>query len=283
MIMDRDFYKNKKYRLYLDESGDHTFKKIEDSNKKFFSITGSILSYSIYKSPIHEAFQKIKSSFFTWHSDEPVIFHQDDMVYTRGYFKIFINEKVKDDFDRQLLSILEDNEYIVITVVVDKEKQKKKHGIPGDEFNPYHFGFRCILERYCYFLNTVNSIGDIWAEPRGRGVGVDEKLNNVYTDVLKNGTFFHQNPKFFTDVLINEKIEFRSKECNIAGLQLSDLLARNSKMDILINKDLIPDRRGVFSLRLSKILESKYLRNFKTGKLWGYGMKFEDFSSKTGY
>jgi len=74
--------------------------------------------------------------------------------------------------------------------------------------------------------------------------------------------------------LTSKELKIKPKRANIAGLQLADLIAHPSRREILLEKDLLSDERKVFGDQICRILRrDKYLRNQRTGQIWGYGKK----------
>ena len=74
--------------------------------------------------------------------------------------------------------------------------------------------------------------------------------------------------------LTSKELKIEPKRANIAGLQLADLIAHPSRREILLEKDLLSDERKVFGDQICRILRrDKYLRNQRTGQIWGYGKK----------
>jgi hypothetical protein len=76
-------------------------------------------------------------------------------------------------------------------------------------------------------------------------------------------------------VLTSKEIKLKSKQANIAGIQLADLLAYPLKQEILAENARIPDIPDeLFGKRVCEIVKKKYNRHFYDGRVYGYGKVF---------
>lgn len=66
-----NFYMSRIFRLYIDESGDHTYKKIEDINQRYLSLTGCIIDSEVYRKQIQPEFELLKQKHFPHSPDDP--------------------------------------------------------------------------------------------------------------------------------------------------------------------------------------------------------------------
>jgi len=58
-----------------------------------------------------------------------IVLHRTEMVYHRPPFECLENEEVRRDFDESLLQIIENAQYRVITVVIDKVEHKNRYQV----------------------------------------------------------------------------------------------------------------------------------------------------------
>ena len=91
-----------------------------------------------------------------------------------------------------------------------------------------------MLERYCRFLNTIHATGDVLAESRGGSE--DRQLKEAYKAVYNSGTQL-RSPAYFQKTLTSHEIKIKPKTANIAGLQISDVLAYPGKQELLIEQN----------------------------------------------
>ncbi len=102
----------------------------------------------------------------------------------------------------------------------------------------------------------LNGKGDVMAESRG---GTEDlKLKEIYTNVWEVGTWYHSGQEF-RNVFTSKQLKLRKKDHDIAGLQLADLLAYPSKIDVLTqNNRSLPSQRGPFTQKIISTIRVKY-------------------------
>ena len=183
----------------------------------------------------------------------------------KGHFASIKDEAVRRQFDAEFLSLVKEVDYQIITVVIDKNQHADKYLRPR---HPYHWGLWCMLERYCNFLRHRNSRGDVMAETRGKKE--DKKLQDVF------GRFYRSDSSFANSAniqlrLASAEIKFRGKAHLICGLELADLLALSSKIDVIhtYNGDL--SLRDNFTTKVISSIQYKYYRGSTQAK--GNGKK----------
>jgi len=256
----------KPYRLYIDESGDHTYKSLADPSKRYLGLTGCFIKTEVYRTKFHLALEALKQKHFPHSPDEPVILHRADIINFRGPFWRLRDEEARQEFDQDLLGFFESQQYLLVTVVIDKKSHITRYEEAA--YHPYDYCLGVMLERYCGFLNFFHAEGDVMAESRGGAE--DKQLKMAYRRLFEHGTYF-RDPAFFQRALTSKEIKLKKKEANIAGLQLADLLAYPSKQDILIAKGKIEDPGNVFGREVCRHIEAKYNRHLYDRRLWGYG------------
>ncbi len=260
--------KRRLYRVYIDESGDHTYRSIERPDKRYLGLTGCIIEAEYYRTTFHPALEALKQKHFPHDPDEPVVLHREDILNRKGPFWRLRDENARMAFDRDLLRFFEDQEYILITVVIDKKGHVERYGEAA--FHPYHYCLTTILERYCGFLDLLNASGDVMGE--SRGTKEDKELMTAYNRVYDGGTQFRPT-RFFQKVLPSHKLKIKPKIANIAGLQIADLLAHPSKQEILFHERRI-EKLGTFAGQICHAIGNKYNREVYKNRIEGYGKIF---------
>jgi hypothetical protein len=158
----------------------------------------------------------------------------------------------------------------VITVVIDKKAHIERYY--EFAYHPYHYCLGAMLERYCGFLHFNNSKGDVLAESRGGAE--DNQLKEAYRGIYYSGTQF-RSTEFFQKVLSSKEVKLKPKSTNIAGIQLSDLLAHPLKQEILVENERLPDSETeIFRKKVCETIQRKYNRQIYSGKVYGYGKVF---------
>lgn len=286
---------HQRYRLYIDESGDHSYGKkelrrlrvsrgdkmivdasidhypeLENEAKRYLGLTGCIIHTEHYRSVFHPKLEELKQEYFPHNPDEPVILHRKDIINRNGPFWRLRDAEYHKSFDESLLRYLNEMEYTLITVAIDKKAHIERY--ENFAYHPYHFCLAAMLERFCGFLHFYNGKGDVMAESRGGTE--DRQLKDAYQNIYNSGTHYRKSD-FFQNVLTSKEIKLKTKTANIAGLQVADLLAYPLKQEILMeNKRLCQPDREIFGQQLCGGVKDKYNKQQYTGKVYGYGKVF---------
>jgi len=256
---------NKNYRMYVDETGDHTYSE----NKRYLGLTGVIFESQNYKEVFHPALENFKQKHFPHSPDEPVILHRREIVDKSGPFWKLREKGNEIAFNDGFIDLLKNNQFKLITVVIDKMAHFDRYR--ESAMHPYHFCLTALLERYCGVLNYFNVRGDVLAESRGGRE--DMQLKEAYKNVYESGTNFRK-PDFFQKSLTSKEIKIKPKSANIAGLQLADLLAHPCEIEILYEKGCLKDWDGAYEKKICACINKKYNKHISSGRIDGYGKVF---------
>lgn len=257
------------YRIYIDEVGNHDLTHTEDPNHRFLSLTGVILESKYTRLKFIPELDEIKRKYFQTDPDVPVIFHRKEMVNHRPPFSSLNDPDVLQKFNAELLDALQRWEYLVISVVIDKQEHLKRYTVW--HYHPYHYCLKVLLERFILFLHYSNSQGDVMVE--SRGTKEDGLLMDSFGRLYERGTNDIPASKW-QKRLTSRELKVKPKPANIAGLQLADIIAHPSRREILIENHLVQDDRYVFGDQICEILQqSKYYRNQENGRIDRYGKK----------
>jgi hypothetical protein len=204
------------YYLFLDESGDHGLKNI-DNNFPVFVLCGIITSKNDYET-LKLSFNQIKQKLW---GDAKVIFHSRDIRKCEKEFKILLDNDVKTDFYSELNKTISDSNYTVISSIIDKERYIKKYGKLRNDV--YEIALSFILERAVFFLDSIGEKEkNLYLIIEKRGKKEDAILKNHINDLLRIGTYYVSKGRLHS---YHIKVHFVDKRKNINGLQLSDLVA----------------------------------------------------------
>ncbi|MCX6731878.1 MAG: DUF3800 domain-containing protein [Candidatus Parcubacteria bacterium] len=77
---------SKRYRLYIDESGDHTYSETDLASKRYLGIIGCIIESDYYRKMFQPRLEQIKQKYFPHSPDEPIIFHRSEIVQRQSSF-----------------------------------------------------------------------------------------------------------------------------------------------------------------------------------------------------
>jgi hypothetical protein len=251
-----------KYRIYIDEVGNPDLESSENPNHRFLSLTGIVLELNYVKSVLHPQMEALKSKYFDYHPDEPIVLHRKEIVNALPPFQNLRDPAVRTRFDADLLSFLRSWQYIVISVCLDKKKHKETY--TAWRYDPYHYCLAILLERYTLFLERVNAHGDAMAESRGGKE--DRRLKESFHRLCMKGTdYIHAD--IFQKTLTSRQLKVKSKANNVSGLQLSDLLAHPSRNEILSEQGLLHTKLAPFARSIIQILQVKYDQQY--GRIFG--------------
>lgn len=254
-----------RYRLYLDESGDHVFREVSDPPHRFLCLLGCWFCNPYYLQ-FHENLEALKSRLLPHHPDDPVILHREDMVNARKDFKVLRDPEVCAEWNRELLRVLNLAEFRVVAVVIDKFALREDYG--DSAAHPYHLGLGFMLQRYAGFLNHINRVGDVLAESRGGRE--DRLLKESYNHIFDRGVWM-TSAQTFQEALTSSQLKLKGKSANISGLQLSDLLGHPVKQWILRQGGYIKDDASAFAKELMEIVSQKFNHHLYTKAVQGYG------------
>jgi len=257
-----------KYRLYIDEVGNPDTGASEDPNHRYLSLTGVILELGYVEQTAHPRLEGIKRNFFGSHPDEPVVFHRKELVNGRPPFHALRDPSTRRQFDQELLRFLQEMEYVVLTVVIDKLEHRERYQVW--RYEPYHYCLHVLIERYVMWLRRRGACGDAMAESRGGKE--DRRLKQSFERICRDGTDF-MDPAQFRGTLTSLQLKVKAKANNITGLQIADLLAHPSFKTALARQNQ-QDLPSNFGGRIARILlDSKYDRS-PGGSIEGWGIKW---------
>lgn len=257
-----------KHRMYVDEVGNSDLNASDDPNHRYLSLTCVITSLAHIQNIIHPRMEKLKADFFNSHPDDPLILHRKELVNQKPPFQALKDPEVANRFNDELLALLRESQFTVLTVVIDKKEHRDRYNTW--RYDPYHYCLAVVLERYVKWLEKHGVPGDVLAESRGGKA--DMRLKESFHGVYKNGTDYIDAQRF-QNSLTSSQLKVKSKSNNIAGLQLADLIAHPSYKAVLARKEKKELAKN-FGGTIATILEaSKYDRSL-SGSIEGWGTKW---------
>lgn len=258
----------RKYRLYIDESGDHGYGDLGGVGGRYLAITGLIVEAESYRTSFHPQLEAFKQEVLPHDPDRPIVLHRRDIIDRSGAFKALQSPVVHQKFNSSLIEFLRSQQYVIVAIVLDKKSHIDRYGAAA--FHPYHYCLSPMMERYCGLLRFWrNAKGDVLAESRGGAE--DKQLKLAFTNILQDGTHW-RGSGFFRDVLTTHELKTAKKEANVAGLQIADVIAYPSKQDVLAEFGRIEPPTGEFRDRLRHAMRQHYNKQAYLGRIKGYGM-----------
>lgn len=254
-----------RYRLYIDESGDHTYNLLDVPAHRYLGLLGVWFKQDEEYLGFADGLERFKREVFGARPDKPVILHRTDIINRKGPFGILVNERIRMKFDAGLLALIKGAGFRMVCVIIDKAAHSERYASP---FHPYHYCLAAMLDRYSGWLNYKNAIGDVMAESRGREE--DLQLKQAYRRVYESGTLMFDH-RHHQKALTSREIKLKPKLANIAGLQLADVLAYPVKQACMKEKGLLPSVAGTFGSKIYETAEPRFNRNIWREKVEGYG------------
>lgn len=257
-------------RLYIDEVGNgDLLGAAHDPNVRYLSLTGLIMKVRAHDARLQPAVEKLKAVYIGDNGDKPVILHRREIVRREGPFAILRDDARRAAFNKELLQIIDDQPFLVMTVVIDKREHLDRY--QAWRFDPYHYCLQCLVERYVNWLRRNDLNGDVVIESRFKKA--DKKLKASFLRLWERGTG-PIAPAIIQQHLRSHEIGLVPKSANVAGLQICDLIAHPSA------REMRREREGLepyidFGGDIVRILrEKKYARNPKTMMIEGWGTKW---------
>ncbi len=243
--------------MFLDESGDHSLDKIDDSYPMFV-LAGCIFDQEYYEKDTIPKINVLKRDFF---GGTDIIFHTAEMIRpTQSKEKRFlklIDKKFRNNFYNSLNKLLEEINFLITSCAIRKKDHLYKYGI--NALDPYLLSFDNLLNRLIFQIRSPEQ-GIIIAERRNSIL--DNQLEIAWLNAKVSGT------KIVKSSEIKEKIDnFRimAKSKNEAGLQIADLVASPIGRKILKIKDK-PSNEVDFD-----VIKNKFIKD-KDGNFINYGL-----------
>ena len=200
------------YVVYVDESGDHSLASI-NPDFPVFVLALCVIHKRHYAEKIIPAVEKLKFNYF---GHDSVVLHEHDIRKQKGDFAFLSHLPTRLKFVRQLSSIMDVGNFILIACVVDKARMSKSEGAST---NPYHIALDICLECLRDFLAEKKQDHlqtHVVVECRGKKE--DRELELEFRRICDGNNPGNRQLPF--DVV------FADKKTNLAGLQLADLVAR---------------------------------------------------------
>lgn len=254
-----------RYRLYIDESGDHTYNKLDHEAHRYLTLLGCWFKQPDDYSRFADKMEEFKREIFGHRPDDAVILHRKEIMQFKGPFGVLQDPKKQEKFNDGLIDIIKSSAYNVVCVVIDKKKHLERY---KDPVHPYHYCLSALIERYVGWLNHRNSVGDVLAE--ARGTKADTQLSAEYSYLYQTGTH-RLSARAHQRALTSGKIKLKKKIDNIAGLQLCDSLAYPCRYQLLLEQKWFTLKRPGFSKPICEAVASKLAVNPQTGNVYNFG------------
>ena len=95
-----------KHRLYIDESGDHTYKHIDNLDTRYLGLTGVLILKEPYDKQIQPGLEALKRQFFKYDPDNPPILVRSDIKHRKRWFYVLQDEALNKRWEEGLLGFI---------------------------------------------------------------------------------------------------------------------------------------------------------------------------------
>lgn len=236
------------YIIYVDESGDHSLDSIDD-DYPVFVLAFCIFHKEEYAKVIVPSLKQFKFDFF---GHDGLILHEREIRKQTGIFSSLHSESLRNKFHDNMNVFIRDINMKVVACGIIKKKLCERYSSPD---NPYNLALGLCLERastYLYYKNQSDKLTHIIVESRGKRE--DKELELEFLRIIQQERISDKRLKYNLKGA-QFSIQFVSKQANMAGKQIADLIARpigrflinpsqpNRAMD-LIKRKFFVDKNG---------------------------------------
>lgn len=210
--------------MFLDESGDHSLDKI-DNSYPMFVLAGCIFDLEYYSTIAEPKINELKQKHF---GKTNVILRSYDIRKQKGDFACLVDRKKREVFYNDLDDLMKLLDFKIIAATIHKTKLRNQYQAPD---NPYNLCLQFILERSVMFLGRTSE--KLVFRIESRETHNDRKLAEVYEK------FRSADQRYFKKEEIQSKFvdfSFNQKTQNIVGHQIADLTAYPIGVSVLDNK-----------------------------------------------
>ena len=226
---------------------------LDDLQHRFLSLTGVIAESDYVRHHIHPELESIKTRYFDSHPDEPVVLHRKELVNATWPFQALMDLETRALFDTEMLALIRDWDYRVLTACLDK------HAFVSAGLNathdPYNYCLSILVELYCHWLNRCQSKGDVMVETRGNKE--DKKLREHFRMLWEDGTA-RVAAEQLQKSLTSREVKINTKDKNISGLQIADLIAHPLRSNILKEHGFLYRPLAPYATQILAVSETKY-------------------------
>ena len=253
-----------KYRLFIDEYGSSGYRS-EKSEKYFFLVGVAIeLGQNVHLNDAVASFKK--KQFEDFDLGEPPTLHWVEVIKDRYEDEAFFSDWV---------DVLKATDFTLFVVGINKEAYYKRR-LPNPIYETYSYLLTCMIERYCYLLESKGETGDVYAESRGRqeNSAVKNKYRSIYEDGIIMGSRTSQNSAWVQGRLSNKNINLRNKDKGVVGLEVADFFAKPASLFLSSFLDLQfrPYPSHFVYTECKDLLEERLYK--KDNEILEYGLKF---------
>lgn len=151
------------WRVYIDESGDHTYRSVTDPRVRYLALTAVVVRSAHYRATIQPTLEALKRTHFNYDPDDPVILHRSELVKRKRWFGVLNDPARNKAWEDDIVAFFQALNAQVFTVVIDKDEHRRRFpAVPL--YDPYDYSLAVLLNRVRGFLDTWGGPADVIAE-----------------------------------------------------------------------------------------------------------------------
>jgi hypothetical protein len=220
--------------MYIDESGDHTYKHTDNLDTRYLGLTGVLILKDYYDKYVRSELEELKRRIFKYDPDDPPILVRSMIKNRKRWFYVLQDEALNKQWEEKLIDFIQGlKRYMqVFTVVIDKKEHSRNY--PVRTFDPYAYSLSVLLNRSRGFLVKMHGQADILVESRGKVE--DQQIMNAYASLRITGSLYGDGD-YYKKAYPVETLTLKRKDTNIAGLQLADIIAFGQKVQTVLENN----------------------------------------------
>ena len=222
-------------RMYVDENGNYNLREdLSNNSNRFLCLTGIVMRIETHDTLSHQL-DELKCKYF---GTKDIVLHRREIISAKPPFEVLKDDEVRAKYNEDILRIIAETRYGVISVVIDKKALVDKYSLLRAQ-DPYALALEYLMQRYQYWMQDYSRRygpvkGDILAESRG---GREDRITKETYRLIYEGKGYiglKNADKYFS----SKEIKLRKKKANIAGLQFVDLISHPARRYILAQNQL---------------------------------------------
>jgi hypothetical protein len=258
-------------RMFVDENGNCNLREdLSNASNRFLCLTGVVMKLSAHDE-LERLLKNLKVRCF---GTNEIILHRREIIPGKPPFEVLKDPEIRNQFNAEILRIVEELQYGVLSVVIDKKSLVDRYTLLKAQ-DPYALALEFLMQRYQYWIQDYNrkrgpATGDVLAESRG---GREDRTTKETYRLIYEGNGYNKLESS-AQYLSSKEIKLKKKKDNIAGLQFVDLISHPARRYILSQQRLLINTNPVsFEQRIVDILVAKKFRTHR-GQIDGYGTVF---------
>jgi len=258
--------------MYVDENGNYNLREdLSNDSNRFLCLTGVAMRLSAHDD-LERELNDLKLQFF---QSKEIILHRREIVSGKPPFQALNDVGIRNRFNLEIMRIMSEIDYLVISVLIDKKALVDKYTIIKAH-DPYALALEYLMQRYQYWLQRCSKLfeavtGDVLAESRG---GREDRITKETYKLIYEGKGY-KGLKGASRYFSSKEIKLRKKRDNIAGLQFVDLISHPARRYILSRNGLAHSIKPTsFEQEVVDILVNDKFRRNSGGVIEGYGTVF---------